>query len=131
MEGSAWRRLPPLEGIHAVAALALAKLRLDGFGRTDWLKGCLVFRGSSQAVLNELNTNGNPPMTCAGISKGSACDGVSVNSESPCREEYESGKANSKLAESLLARARRGSRRMIAPPTPHDTGSPARSLLRG
>jgi hypothetical protein len=56
---------------------------------------------------------------------------VKENNRTPCWGEFTSRQTGTKLVRCLRILARRGTqRRMIAPPTPHETGSPARTRPR-
>ena len=119
----------PEQEIHTLGALSVPKVELEGFTFTRWPKRYFMTHGVSCVGGIEFIVIG-PGSTYSGMPTGPACDGISKNRKSPWCEEYALRQAGSKLGQSPIMRARRGTRRMIVPPTPHDTGSSARSLLR-
>jgi hypothetical protein len=121
----------PEQGICRLARLGAAKIDYEAFVFAYWPKGYFVSRGPLCAGLIELIMSRLASMTYLGMSKGSANLCINQNSETPWRAECAMGQARSKLAWSLIMRARRGTRRMIVPPTPHDMGSPAPCPPRG
>jgi hypothetical protein len=119
----------PEQEIHTLGALSVPKVELEGFTFTRWPKRYFMTHGVSCVGGIEFIVIG-PGSTYSGMPTGPACDGISKNRKSPWCEEYALRQAGSKLGQSPIMRARRGTRRMIVPPTPHGTGSSARSLLR-